>query len=485
MHMYNKIISADEAANVINSHQKIGIQSFIMTGCPEEILQSIEKRFLETGKPNNLSVFFASGIGDFATKGLNHLAYENLLDTVIGSHWFVSPKISELITNNKAKGYNIPQGIAVQLLRAEAAKQPGVFTNIGLNTYIDPRIEGGKMNERTIEEIVEVVEFENQEWLRYQLPFDMDLAIIRGTTADEYGNITCEEEAIKLGIVSLAQAVKNNDGKVIVQVKRIAKNNTLPASKVVVPGMLVDYIVVAEEENHHQTMSYKHNPSFSGEIRSPIKKSEKDTTEIRKFICEKAAENIKENNKLAFGIGISEGVGEVAEKKGLLSNNISIIESGHIGGIPAYGGDFGCSWNPQAIIETADMFGYIQGGGVDQAFLGMAQVDEVGNVNVTKFGNRIAGCGGFVDITQSAKEIYFCGTFKSKNLNISFNNGKITINNDGEISKFVKKVHQISFSVEYALRNNQKVFYITERAVFKLTEEGLKLISVTPGVDIH
>ena len=482
--MNKKILTAGEAAKLVKNNSTIATNGFIGTAFAEELAVEIEKRFLKTGEPNGLTLVYGAGQGDAKEKGINHFGHEGLIKCVIGGHWGLVPKIQKLAFENKIEAYNLPQGVISHMFRDIAAKKPGTITHVGLNTFVDPRIEGGKLNKKTEKDIIELIMIDNKEYLIYKyLP--IDFAILRGTTADVNGNVSMEREALTVEILSVAQAVKNSGGKVVVQIERIVEAGLIDPKQVVLPGILVDALVVSSKPEYHmQTFTESYNPSYcgkSGEMITDLKK--KDSLE-RRIICRRAIKELEEGSVINLGIGVPEDIASVLKEQNNDSNIAITVESGPIGGIPAGGLSFGCSQNPEAIIDQPYQFDFYQGNGLDIAFLGLAQTDKQGDVNVSKFGTKIAGCGGFIDITQNAKKVVYCGTFTANGLNIQYKEGQVLIIREGRIKKFVNTVEQITFSGAYALRNGQSVLYITERAVFELTNKGMMLIEIAPGIDL-
>jgi propionate CoA-transferase len=373
----------------------------------------------------------------------------------------------------------------VYLLRDIAGHRVGTITHVGLDTFVDPRNGGGKINEKTTEDLVEVIEIDGEEKLLYK-SFPVNIAFIRGTYADEYGNVTLEKEVATTEVTSIAQAVKNNGGIVIVQIEKIVKGGTLDPRLVKVPGIYVDAVVVANKEDHEQAIGREYNPAISGEIKEAIS----DNVEItpltaKKVIARRAAMELREDTVVNLGVGAPEYIAQVANEEGIGDYMTLTVESGAIGGIPQGGPRFGSSLNPDAIIDQPYQFDFYDGGGLDMAFLGLAQCDESGNINVSRFGPRIAGCGGFINITQNAKKVFFCGTFTAGGLKTKIEDGKLIIEQEGKKIKFIKQVEQVTFSGRYANKNGQPVLYITERCVFELKEDGLHLIEVAPGIDIQ
>ncbi|NLM77315.1 MAG: acyl CoA:acetate/3-ketoacid CoA transferase [Ruminococcaceae bacterium] len=480
-----QILTAREAADLVSDGDTVVTDGFIGSCFPEELAIGLEERFQETGAPRDLTLVYCAGQGDAKSRGLNHLGHEGLLRRVIGGHWNLVPRIQALAVENKVEAYNLPQGVMCHMLRDIAAGRPGTLTHVGLKTFIDPRLGGGKLNDRTHEDLIDLMPINGKDYLFYKT-FPIQIAFLRGTYADENGNVTMQHEGLTVSMLSAAQAVRNSGGKVIVQVQQIVKAGTLDPRLVKIPGIYVDAIVVASKPEHHmQTFGTHYNPSFTGDVTIPLHRVAPLKFDERKIICRRAAMEIKKGSIVNLGIGLPEGIGTVANELGLSDNFILTVEAGTIGGVPQSGLDFGCSINPEAIIDQANQFDSYHGGGLDLAFLGLAEVDQSGNINVSKFGTRIPGAGGFIDITQNASTVVFCGTMTAKGLNISTRNGALQIEQEGSVMKFVTQVQQITFSAEYAIERGQRVLYITERAVFGLTPDGLELLEIAPGIDLE
>jgi propionate CoA-transferase len=479
-----KVLSALDAVNLIPDGATVGITGFAGNAQAEVVVEAVEANFLAEGHPRNLSLFFCAGLGDGGTKGANHLGHEGLLRKVIGGHWNLSPALVKLAVANKIEAYNFPQGTLAQLVRDMAAGKPGTVSRVGLKTFVDPRVEGGKLNEVTREDLVEVIELGGQEFLFYK-GCKIDVAIIRATSADEKGNLSMEKEAVSVESLSMAQAARNSGGIVIAQVERMVPAGSLDPRMVKVPGILVDVVVLVSPEQQWQTFSEHYVPAYCGEARLPVEGYVSLPLDARKIIARRAALELTEGDVVNLGIGIPESIALVASEEGRADQITLTVEAGGVGGIPAAGLSFGAATNVEALLDMPYQFDFYDGGGVDAAFLGLAEMDEQGNINVSKFGARIAGCGGFINISQNAKKVIFCGTMTAGGLKIAVENGDVRILSEGRVDKFVEKVEQITFSGEYAQSVSQPVVCVTERAVFELTAEGVVLTEIAPGIDLE
>ena len=483
-----QVITAKDAAQLVFDGATVCSQGMGGNDVAEELMLELENRFLATGHPQHLRWIHSSGQGDSNTRGLNHIGHEGMLDWIIGGHYNPAPRIQKLVVENKIQAYNWPQGVISVMFRDIAANRPTV-SRIGLHTFVDPRLEGGRLNSVTTEQIVKPITIDGDEFLLYKHPEHLDFALLRGTYADERGNISLEEEGCYLESLQAAQAVHNSGGKVIVQVKEVVAAGSIDPRLVHIPGIFVDYVIpVADMNNHMMTFDEAFNPALCGSCKRVIH-SEVDARggglSAKDIISRRAAMELKGHSVINLGIGVPEGVGVVADQEGIRDQLTLSIESGPVGGIPSSGVAFGTSLNPEAILDQSTQFDGYTGGSLDITFLGLAEADRMGNINVSKFGARVSGAGGFIDITQSTKNVVFCGTFTAGGLKTAAENGKLVIVQEGRTAKLVEQVQQITFNGPYAAKCGQHVLYITERAVLELRPEGMTLIEIAPGIDLQ
>ena len=482
--MKSKIVAAEEAVRLVHDGDTLVFSGFGVVGVPDALGIALEARFLQTGEPRDLTLVFGGGPGDGKDQGMNRLAHEGLIKRAIGGHWGLVPKVGELALANKIEAYNLPLGVISHLYREIAAGKPGNLSPVGLGTFVDPRLEGGKVNACTQEDLVEVTTLGGQEMLYYKAP-KLSVAFIRGTTADQDGNLALNREALTQDTLAIAMATKNAGGLVIAQVEYITETGALLPRQVQVPGILVDCVVVAPSEHHWQTYGTQYSPALSGELRVPLDALPPMPLDQRKVIARRAAFELMPNAVVNLGIGMPEGVANVAAEEYLLPFMTLTAEPGIVGGVPGSGLNFGTSVNAAAQLDMNQQFDFYDGGGLDLAVLGLAECDARGNINVSRFGTKLAGAGGFINITQNSRIVIFVGTFVAGGLRVEVSDGELKILNEGKHRKFVEKIDQVTFSGAYAAMQGKRVMYVTERCVLMLTPEGLELTEIAPGIDIE
>jgi len=486
-----KVISAAEAARLIPDGAVVTVSSSSGLGCPEAVLKAVGELFDSEGHPCNITTVHPIAAGDmWGVKGVDHLAKPGCLARVLAGSYPSGPSSAEppeiwkMITGDAIPAYNVPSGILFDIHREAAAKRPGVLTKIGMDTFVDPSHEGCAMNAKArARPIVKRINFAGDDWLFFPT-ITPEIAIIRATTADERGNLSYEHEGGILGPLDQALAVRNNGGVVIAQVKRLAAAGTLRPHDVVVPGVLVDYIVVAPDQL--QTTNTAYEPAISGEIFRPLSSFETPKFDIAKVVARRVAQELREGDAVNIGFGVSANVPRILIEEGRHGAVTWVIEQGAVGGVPLLDFQFGCASNAEAIVQSPHQFTYFQGAGFDMSLLSFLQIDRGGSVNVSKLGARphvTAGAGGFVDITARAKKIVFSGYFTA-GAKLDVQGGAVSILKEGKVKKLVDAVEQISFSGPRAVAQGQDIVYVTERCVLRLEREGVTVTEIAPGVDL-
>ena len=477
-----KICTADEAAALVADGATVLVDgSGGGVNEPAAALAGLERRFLDDGHPRDLTLLHVSGMGDGHGGGIDRFSHDGMVRRVIGGHWGWTQRMQQLAFDERIEAYCLPQGTLSHLLRDIAAGRPGAISAVGLGTFIDPRHGGGRLNKRATEDVVQLIELAGREWL-FTPAFPIDVAVIRGTRADTKGNITMDEEGLFAETLSAAQAARNSGGIVIAQVRELVAPDTLDPRRVRVPGVLVDALVV--DRSQRLSFATADDVYMTGRARAPGSNHQAMPMSVRKVIARRAALEVQREDVINLGYGMPDGVAAVLAEEGVVEQVTFTVEQGHIGGIPVSGGDFGMCVNPDASVDAGHQFDWYDGGGLDLAVLSFAEVDEHGNVNVSRFNNRAPGVGGFINIAHGARRLVFVGTFVAGGTYDIRDGAPIRLPAEGG-TKMVASVEQISFSAERALQKSQTVLYVTERAVFRLTNEGIELIEIAPGLDVH
>ena len=481
-----KVISPKEAAALFKDGDTVALACFGMAGWAEDVALELRDRYVREGGPKGITILHAAGAGDFKSRGSGVWAeagMEGLVKRVVAGHLGAGPQMIKAVQERKVECYFWPLGCLCQWYTEVARRSPGLITKTGLGTFLDPRVDGAEVNGLCNDKYASIVELAGEEWMFFKT-FPINVGIIRGTTADEKGNVTFENEAISLEALPLAQAVKASGGIVIAQVENLAKPGTLHPQMVKVPGVCVDYVVVAKLPQM-QTMGVQYKAALAGHVKVPETTIPPMPLDERKVIARRAAMELNPG-PINLGIGIPQGIATVLAEEGCGEAMTLISESGNIGGIPGNAvAEFGAHYNGEAMLQQDQLFNWFDGGGLTMAFAGLSQTDKEGNLNAGTFGGRPTGPGGFINTTQHAKKVVFCGTFTAGPLSVKVEEGKLTIVKEGPIRKFLDKVEQVGFSGRYALNAGKQVIYVTERAVFQLTREGLLLTEIAPGVDLE
>ncbi len=495
----NKFVTAAQAADLINDHDTVALMGggggLMEATC---LFEAVQARYLRTQTPRNLTVVHALGIGDKKTKGLNCFAHEGLVSKVIGGHWVWSPTLQKLAQDEKIEAYILPGGVCSQLMREIGAGRPGLFSHVGLGTVCDPRLGGGRMNARARDDLAEVVHVDGREYLRYK-PFAVQVALLRASAADEDGNISFEHEVANVDAQSLALAARNSGGRVIVQVRERLPRGALKAREVRIPSAWVDAIVVDPQQKASYDIDF--DPALSGELTGQARRQSEAADQAdeiaaaqvafseRQALARRAALELFNTGRarpvVNYGVGVPDAVARLIAARGQQQRIYQTIEHGTYGGTLLDGVLFGYARNATAMLDAATQFDFYAGGGLDVAFLGFGEFDAQGNVNVSQLGGLTVGPGGFIDIAQNARKVVFCGTMAAKGVQLQTGDGQMRVLQQGAIKKLLPQVAQITFSGSEARKRGQTVLFLTERASFRLTDQGVELFEIAPGIDLQ
>ncbi|PNZ60002.1 acyl CoA:acetate/3-ketoacid CoA transferase [Staphylococcus casei] len=480
-----KIISFSNLKDIINSGDVISIAALSSGNLPTEILKAIVEQHDNCNTPQDLTIMLTNDISDYRgdSYDLDSFVTRGMVKRLITSIITAAPETIRAMRNNEIEAYYLPQGVIATHYRSQTDASPGTITKIGLNTNVDPRYSGGKVNAKTTEDLVSLIEIGNQDYLKYHFP-EVDVALLRGTYADTQGNIFMTHESHLGEGYSVAATTHKNNGKVIVQVKEMIQSGKFNPSEVFIPGELVDYVVVNEDPNYHrQAIQSYYDPALSGHYQITEMREPYLDLNTRKVILRRSAQLLLEGDVVSIGFGINNELSNVLieeEADHLVQLN---IDTGVFGGIIGSRDYFGMNYNLSARMRHDQTWDFIYNGGLDIAFLSFAEVDQHGNVNVSKFGDKMNGCGGFIDISQTVKTIVFSGAMVVGG-QLNYDDDGVHITAQGHATKFVGAVGSMDFNAEYAQELGQEVYFVTERAVFELTKQGLKLIEIAAGLDL-
>ncbi len=479
----SRVVTVREAVGLVRDGATVAVGgSGAGHALPQKFIDELAAVYSATGHPRDLTTVRIVGIGDFADRGFSQLGLPGLQKRTIGSNIGNEPRLGALVEANELEAYSFPQGVLSQLMREIAAGRPGLVTHVGLGTYVDPRQTGGKQNARTTDDLVELVTLRGREWLLFHA-FPIDVAVIRGTTADEDGNLTMDGEAVQGEMLSMAMAARNSGGIVVAQVRELARRGSLPQRDVKVPAALIDYVYV--DPDQWQTYITRDSPYYAGRLRKPVTDEPPLPLDVRKIIARRSLLEFRPGSICNLGFGISQLIGRVAWEEGVTDQLVLTVEQGIFGGVPVAGNEGGAGFNYQAMIDEPYMFDFYDGGGLDIASLSFAEIDQEGNVNVHAFEGRVRGPGGFPNISARTRKINFVGTLTAQGLKLDISADGVRVVQEGSLHKFVPHVREISFNGRLARERGQQVRYITDRAVFELADDGLVLVELAPGIDLE